>query len=351
MATEKTEATELSVAFGILGIPNPSNVGLDVQTLFDGTMTEETFNSFLHEYAENPVLYNRFIQNGILLRERQFPNVQTIHWTGAQRQASSTMASIDLFIPAFNMPISVKNESNVVANPSPNNLLRRMPRGEVVVRRGTNWFLEMDAPGLQAMYINARTLYNNSSRLSETDQLPETVTGLFTRGLKQQRKRLQDFINNLTGQEADSFINLYNQMCNSVAIASVEEFNWNYASLAANVRTTVNESFVKLFFRIDNVPYVLTGIDGGVNFGIRIPNITSWNREWVVQNISAEVRPGGQSMLHICLSILQRHTRVLHMMDYRVEIRWSHGKFCGNPEGKLYKEFPWRSVPFFEILF
>jgi hypothetical protein len=25
----------------------------------------------------------------------------------------------------------------------------------------------------------------------------------------------------------------------------------------------------------------------------------------------------------------------------RSEVRWSHGKFCGNPEGKLYKHDSW----------
>lgn len=37
--------------------------------------------------------------------------------------------------------------------------------------------------------------------------------------------------------------------------------------------------------------------------------------------------------------------KILH---YPAEIRWPHGKFCGNPEGKLYKDFKWVDVPFFK---
>jgi len=125
-------------------------------------------------------------------------------------------------------------------------------------------------------------------------------------------------------------------MCYQVAISSSNEFNQLLSSLPSNARTAVYENFVKQFFRIDHVPYVLTGIDRRKDFGVRIPDLTAWKREWIIQNIHAEAMQGGQSMVIISLTIQNKSSRAVFIMNYRVEIRWSHGKFYGNPEGKLY---------------
>lgn len=345
MPSYKTEATELSVGFGVLGIENPGVSDLDIKSLFGETLVDKTYRSYLLEFESNQKLYTRFIHCGNRLRDMLFRNVENVHWTGRQQQASTSMVSQDLFVPSFNMPISVKNESNVVANLSAHNLFRSLPSGEVVVTKSDDWFIEKDLPGLQTLYQYARRHFSGDLKL------PEDIIEFYRSVNRLDRKDFRENLRALKGEEYDEFNKLYVSMCNQVAMSSADEFNKRLSSLRSNARTAVSENFVKQFFRINHVPYVLTGIDHKQDFGVRIPDITSWKREWIIQGIRAEARKGGQSMVNISLSMQNKRDQSDYSASFRVEIRWSHGKFCGNPESKLYKEFLWRDVPFFQVLF
>jgi eukaryotic-like serine/threonine-protein kinase len=50
-------------------------------------------------------------------------------------------------------------------------------------------------------------------------------------------------------------------------------------------------------------------------------------------------------MFHIILE--NKQTRESFELDFHDEIRWSHKRFSGSPEAKLYKDFYWSDVPFF----
>lgn len=56
-----------------------------------------------------------------------------------------------------------------------------------------------------------------------------------------------------------------------------------------------------------------------------------------------------QSVVNIDIDYRERDGKS-KKLKYHVEIRWSHGKFCGNPEAKLYKHFLWKDAPGFKIL-
>ena len=76
--------------------------------------------------------------------------------------------------------------------------------------------------------------------------------------------------------------------------------------------------------------------------------MTEWKRNWKISSLTASPDLArGQSVVDIRMAVEEKTTKINHNMDFHVEIRWSHGKFCGNPEAKLYKEFSWSSVPFF----
>jgi len=140
-------------------------------------------------------------------------------------------------------------------------------------------------------------------------------------------------------------------MCHKVAKASADEFNNNLASLRLNVRSAVFESIVKQFFRINTVPYILAGLDVGREFAVKIPDLTFWKSQWRLLNVKADPDLSrGQSFVYIQLEFGNKTTRERHIFIFHIEIRWSHGKFCGNPEGKLYKEFNWSSVPFYSLI-
>jgi hypothetical protein len=152
----------------------------------------------------------------------------------------------------------------------------------------------------------------------------------------------------LEWNDKDKFRLRYNAMCQRVAQYSADAFNQNLAgALGTNLRSSTLENIVKQFFRIDVVPYLLTGLDHHRLFAVEIPALTSWKQDWKLAGVLAQPDlASGQSVVDIRVTVENKATHAKHSVKFHVEVRWSHGKFCGNPEGKLYKEFCWTDVPF-----
>jgi len=342
MPSAKTEATELSMGFGILGFDNPIGRIDQILALFDGTLSSEVYTSFEVEYQRNVALYSRFVVIGLGLRERNFDNITSINWTGPDQQANTVSGANDLYIPRVNTPISVKCNSNVVANRSPYNFFVSLPSGMVTVSRSNDWFIEKDYDGIQAFYEHARQSYG--------ERIPEDIRDFYQSYTRERRRPFSQFVkHSMEDVRDEELINLYQIMCHNVARNSADDFNHHLASIRPNTRIAINETIVREFFRIDTVPYLLAGLDHGNSLAVMIPDLTSWKRNWGL--LSATAVPAldkMQSEVNVTLTFMEKLRRMSFTLPFRAEIRWSHGKFCGNPESKIYKDFSWLDVPFFE---
>lgn len=344
MATKKTEATELSVGFGILGV-NPLDKKADIQNLFIDSLPAQKWYDFQKEYSRDEKLYKKFFELGLQLRVIRFKNVMQLVWAGPQQQAATASGAKDLFIPSLNMPISVKNDSNIVLNASPHNLFRSLPQGKVFASRAEHWFLEKDPTGYQQLYEFTRNLFYK--------ELPYDANDFESQISRVGRDEFQDFVTKeLTDQAQMQFEVLYIAMCNNVAQNSATEFNEHLNNLPSNEKSAVYEIIMRQFFRLDTVPYLLVGLDKRKGFAVQIPDLTTWKRQWRVENVKAvQDLERGQSIVNMTIATSDKKNKsIVYEFGFHVEIRWSHGKFCGNPEGKLYKSFSWATVPFFENL-
>jgi hypothetical protein len=123
------------------------------------------------------------------------------------------------------------------------------------------------------------------------------------------------------------------------------------ATLAGSSRSQVLENIARLFFRMDSVEYIFTGIDRGVEFGVMIPELSQWKREWKITRIEASPNlKRQQSVVDIAIDFASKASDVTGSAQFHVEIRWSHGKFRQNPEAKLYKNFRWQDIVFLSRL-
>lgn len=342
MATRKTETTELSVGFGVLGV-NPLNQTTDIESLFIDSLSVSKWRSFQEEYRRDEKLYRKFFELGLHLRETRFGDVTQLVWSGPQQQAMTASGAKDLFIPSLNLPISVKNESNVVLNASPHNLFRSLPQGKAFASRAEHWFLEKDPVGYQKLYEFARSRFRKD--------LPRDVSVFENQITRSIRDEFQDFVTKgLNSQSKKQFNVFYKEMCGAVSQNSANEFNERLDNLPSNERSAVHETIMRQFFRIDTVPYLLVGLDKRKGFAVQIPDLTTWKKQWRVGNVKAMPDLGrGQSVVKITITTTDKNKKsVICDFGFRVEIRWSHGKFCGNPEGKLYKSFAWLEVPFLQ---
>jgi hypothetical protein len=344
MPTAKTEATELAVAFGILDL-DPANPILHdrLAQQFGDSLTEDKYNRFLGEYSKNPEFYSRFFQVGKHLRAAQpaLTHASSVQWTGPHQQAATASFSKDLLVASI--PVSVKAESNVVANLSPYNLFISLPSGSVPATHEENWYLRTAPSEFQNLYSFVR---NSDSSLSH---LPARASDFESQAAGEDRERVQGVIKGLSDSMSRKFRTAYLQMCHEVASISVDIFNKNLArSLRSSSRSAVLENLARWFFRINAVRYILCGIDRGDDFSVMIPDITSFKKDWAIRNIVATPDLSrGQSVVDFSVALEDKRSGDRHSAEFHSEIRWSHGRFCGNPEGKLYKDFAWSSLPIF----
>lgn len=346
MPTPKTECTELSVGFGLLSLDPLKISAPQIENYWVDTLTPKKFNEFLRKFTTEEAYYRRFYAIGVNLRHshKLFTNITTVRWEGPQQQASSVTIPIDLL--AANTPISVKADSHVVCNRSPYILFVSDPGGTLTPTRAENWYTVVAPDLYQSLYELARDMTGLNLPTSVIEY-HQTVRGT-------SRKHLGKVIQTFSTVDTEQFNQLYTPFCHEVAQQSAEIFNRTLnQSLDGPIRNAIAENIIRRFFRLGDSEYVLCGLDGNNDFGVTVPALTSWKRSgWNFKRLIAQpdlLR--GQSVVNFELVVEERNKRKEHSFPFHAEIRWSHGKFAGNPEAKLYKEFAWTEVPFFQQIY
>ncbi len=342
---KKPLVTELAVAFGVLG-QDPAGLSFeDLKNMFIGERpNREDFEAFLRFIqSSEQKLFREFYVLGRKLAD-QIGVPASVEWYGVKRQLNSTNVSRDLRLNGPNWSVSVKDQSDVVVNSSPYNLFEAIPSGQVKVsRKSENWF-EVAAP--QAYSDLVEQTVDLAVRMGKADEgeredLRRNPRLMQVRGFWDDKRFARAFEN--TCGDA------YRQMCRAAADYSAQRFNENLGRLDNRQRASVFRGLLGQFFRVNGEQYLFVGIDGGKKVILRIPSIDDLHKHWKIVGIEAiPRREAGQSEVEFRVEMKGPSEK--HALRFRAEIRWSHGKFCGNPEAKLYKEFTWHEVPFFETL-
>jgi hypothetical protein len=342
LASRKTEATELSLAFGILDRDPKAVEPAEIPLLFEGTLSPEKFAVYLDEhYGPNIRLYDTLFKLGARIRHSypHFRAAPSLRWLGPDKLSRSVSSAQDLLV--CGIPVSIKNDSNVVYNLSPHNLFERVPSGLRALPRSDNWFLR-NAPG------DMQSLYQIAVSDLAGRGFPAEYTEFERKATRAYRKQLQCLIRDRIDPEVPAFRHTYRLMCHSVSKSSTDLFNGIFARTVSSAeRIPMLDGLLEVFFRLDSVPYLLAGIDGGAPFAVNVPSITHWRKEWQITSVQAVPdSASGQCIVGFEFTVEHRQTRNSHTLPFHAEVRWSHGKFCGNPEAKLYKNFIWTGAPF-----
>lgn len=355
MVSPSTIITELMVAFGILELEPAVSEYNNVASLFSGTLEEEDYKVLLKKLKDTKNInkYNKFLEVGNKLSKSIYANTQIrkIEWHGKKRQKSSVTISKDLCVNS-NSYISVKANSDVVFNLSPFNLLTAVPSGGGFATREENWFLKAAPQAYQNLYFFVRKILLEEKILHK-DALPETATDFEKKAKEGTRKAIQKKLEKLNGKLSAEFTRLYRQMCHDVALYSAKTFLENRSNVRRTQKKSADELILKTFLRLNSAPYILVENKGGEIFAVEIPDITSWSSQWNLEKVEPVADTSrGQCVVNITLHVKNKNKKSeVIELPYHAEIRWSHGKFCGNPEGKLYKDFNWLDTPFFKNIF
>jgi hypothetical protein len=292
-----------------------------------------------------------------------------VEWKGSGRAPGDEVAPIDLRVDHVYL-ISCKYLSHILFNVSPANVFDLLRAGGSV-RRGrdevTDWYAEVapeqyqelyavvrwalvagppvgaaagtnpagDAPALPGLGFGTEPDGGAVSAHSrdEIAGLPERATELTTA----QRKALGLA---LRGGWPDGAREAYQTLSNQVASASAARWR---AALSGG--TAASESMLWRLLRMGATPYFVLGTDDATSLRLRIATAWDWRQQFALRRFEVFAQPGGQPRVGWTATVRHRATGETTEVAGHIEVRWSHGRFAGNPEAKGYLDTPHHLVP------
>jgi len=248
-----------------------------------------------------------------------------IEWKGEHKSRGDESVPVDLRVDYVYL-ISCKYLSKVLHNSSPTRLFRHMLRSNVQIQ-SEDWY-DTVAPGeLQALYEQTQKACKNKNL-----DLPSAVSELKT----QQRKNLQEAFPKPWPEAVQS---AYKDLC--VKVSDVTAKLWKENLGDRNERLNL---FWRLL-RFGSAPYFVLGASDRESINLLIATAWDWSRRYQLLDIEISSKHAGQPVVSWKCAVHDRLVSGDFEIDGHVEIRWSHGRFCGPPEAKIYLDTDHKLVP------
>lgn len=326
----KTMVTEIATALGIANAANPKgSLGICPPELSHVPQDawDHTHAAFgLSEYSD---LVDQSFLNGQFFLEsnsglRGRP-ARSIEWAGPRRSPGDEVTPVDLRVDHVYL-ISCKYMSKITMNASPSHLFERLLTGGHG-RRGSDWF-ESCAP---AEFHELWTSVKDHLGRNDLGVSPSTLDKLERRAIAK----------DLTFRRwPDSMAPQYEALCSKVAALSAERWQ---RQLDLDKRST--ESMMWRLLRIGAAPYFVLGAHGNKVMRLRVLTPWDWRQNFEFRALHIEPKEGGQPMVSWSVEYRDREHGTERVVEGHVEIRWSHGRFSGPPEAKVYLDTGFDQVP------
>jgi hypothetical protein len=327
---ELTEITEVATALGMLcpdlatavtkrptelrNVPGPV-----WDRLVDAHAQEKYRTSFTKAFDNG----RAFRQAVAGLRGRR---PRLVEWKGPHRPPGDDVIPADLRIDHVYL-VSCKYLSRVLLNPGPARLFERLLVGDE--RSSDNWFAHTAPQEFQAFYAAAAT---------RVDGLPADVMDL-TR--PQQRELKQALVDrNLPIDLREP----WQTLCAAVSGRSAA----TWAAAMASPRDRLR--LLWRLLRITTATYFVLGTDATAHLRLRVDSAWDWMQAYELRSLEVAPRPAGQPEVSWRAVVRPRAALFDIEVNGHVEIRWSHGRFVGTPEAKVYLDTPHTDVPGFHVL-
>ena len=105
---------------------------------------------------------------------------------------------------------------------------------------------------------------------------------------------------------------------------------------------------LRLFWRllrITTATYFVLGADNTSRLQFRVDSAWDWIQQYELRSFDVEGRSAGQPEVGWEATVRNRLNFAEVVIRGHVEIRWSHGRFRGVPESKVYLDTPHALVP------
>jgi hypothetical protein len=244
-----------------------------------------------------------------------------VEWKGPHVAPEESSFPADLRVDHVYI-ISCKNLSKVLSNPSPATLFLTALRDHDVA--GSDWY-ESIAPEEYRTLLAAAVLHLGFTGFPET---PRDLTPT-------QRELLKTGMKRAWPPELSNEVSLFNE---AVSIGSAEKLR----SVLAFKRE--QERFYWRLLRIYGAPYFILGVQPSGPMRIMVTTPWDLRRKYEFVGLTVEPDRVGQPQVQWKATFVERASGAECVTQGHFEIRWSHGKFCGAPESKVYLDTPHASA-------
>ena len=249
----------------------------------------------------------------------------TIEWTGGHRDPGDSIVPADLRIDHVYL-VSCKYLSKVLHNSSPAALFERMLAGGQGRRAGVDWFDEVAPVEHQHLYELVR------GRFAGDLELPAAVNEL----TKTQRRELRVRI---PRDWDDDCAAGYAALTARAAVESARRWRAELRSERERL------AMIWRLLRLTSAPYFVLGTASGSTIRLRVGTPWDFTQAYRLRSFEPAATEAGQAIVGWRAVVRDLATDDDVEVDGHVEIRWSHGRFGGPPEAKVYLDTPHSRVP------
>ena len=327
-----TEITEIATALGMLSPSLDSAMAHRPFQLIN--VSDDVWEQLreLHKSAEHAASFRTAFDNGRAfltaadgLRGR--PPLR-VEWKGPHRPPGDDVIPADLRVDHVFL-ISCKYLSKVLLNPGPPRLFDRLLVGEE--RSTVNWFAETAPDEFQALYTAA-------SSHTALPGLPSSVGDL----RREQQRALKTALNSRAWPQPLQLP--WANLCSAVALESARR--WRSAVSGPRDRLRL----LWRMLRVTTATYFVLGTDKTAHLRLRIDSAWDWIQSYELRAFEVAARHAGQPEVAWQATVRRRSDGHDLAVTGHVEIRWSHGRFLGFPESKVYLDTRHNDVPGYNLL-
>lgn len=333
MSSLRTEVTELATALGTLAPHLPAGL-VDAPTELRN-VPEEVWGRLVtaHQRGAHAESFETAFANGAALLDAadglRGRRPTLVEWKGPHRSPGDDVIPADLRIDHVYL-ISCKYLSRVLLNAGPSRLFERLTIGDD--RDTENWFSKGAPHVFQAFYAASR-------EFSGLDGLPQVVADLTA----QQQRELRAVLSARVLPE--QLQGPWQDLCEHVSQYSSDAWREALTSKRAKLRQ------VWKLLRISNAAYFVLGTDKAAHVRLRVASAWDWNQAFELRSLAIAPRSAGQPEVAWRAEIRKKSNGHEHEVLGHVEIRWSHGRFVGVPEAKVYLDSAHAEVPgYYQLL-
>ena len=261
-----------------------------------------------------------------------------VEWKGPDKLPAMADVPADLRIDHVYL-VSCKYLSKILFNPSPTSLFDGC-LGERPAPAVADWYQEV-APAEYADFYGAAASAVASDLGLDDDEpgpFPLDVAGL----ARTQRRRLTEALRGPLEPVADA---AYRRFAHAVADRSARRWSAALPDLGSR------ERLLWRMLRFTGAPYfVLGSSSSGASLRLRIDTPWDWRQRYRLRAFEVWGEPAGQPLVRWQASVTDRELGADRTVQGHVEVRWSHGRFSGAPEAKVYLDTPHAAVPGYQPL-